>query len=132
MEKTVKIILIIVLFCAGLCVLINEKRLIDHRTELENCPYRTSFVAYTKDSCEVKVRSEVSYDANLVALDDVSTASVLAKDYAQSVIGRYSNDELIKHCGCITYIDEEVTDSLHLYYNSNLTWRISTLCLTRR
>lgn len=131
MEKTLKIILFIVLFCAGLCVLINEKRLIDHRTELENCPYRTSFVAYTKDSCEVKVRSEISYDANLVALDDVSTASVLAKDYARSVIGRYSNYELTTNCH-ITDIDDEVTDSLHLYYNSNLTWRITTLCLTRR
>ena len=131
MEKTVKIILLIVLFCAGLCVLINEKRLIDHRTELENCPYRTSFVAYTKDLCEVKVRSQISYDANLVALDDVSTASVLAKDYAQSVIGRYSNYELTTNCH-ITDIDDEVTDSLHLYYNSNLTWRITTLCLTKR
>ena len=131
MEKTVKIILIIVLFCAGLCVLINEKRLIDHRTELENCPYRTRFVAYTKDSCEVKVRSEVSYDANLVALDDVKAASVLAEDYTKSVIGRYSNYELTTNCH-ITDIDDEVTDSLHLYYNSNLTWRITTLCLTRR
>ena len=131
MEKTVKIILLIVLFCAGLCVLINEKRLIDHRIELENCPYRTSFVAYTKDSCEVKVRSEISYDANLVALDDVSTASVLAKDYVRSVIGRYSNYELTTNFP-ITDIDDEVTDSLHLYYSSNLTWRITTLCLTRR
>jgi hypothetical protein len=94
MENPIKFIILILLFGAGLCMLIEEKEIIDQRTELENCPYRTRFVACTNDNSEVKVSSSIFYDPKLVTLDEVEYGSAIARKYAQIVIIKYSLKDL--------------------------------------
>ena len=121
MENPIKFIILILLFGAGLCMLIEEKQIIDQRTELENCPYRTRFVACTNDNSEVKVSSSIFYDPKLVTLDEVEYGSAIARKYAQIVIIKYSLKDLIDcHIGDI---EDEVNDSLHFNYNENISWR---------
>jgi len=119
MENPIKFIIFILLFGAGLCILIEKKQIIDQRTELENCPYRTRFVALTNDNSEVKVSSCIFYNPKLVTLDEVEYGSAIARKYAQIVIIKYSLKNIGLHIGDI---EDEVNDSLHFNYNENISW----------